>query len=83
MCDGLEVESQWSASEGSAWLRRFFEQCQFAAEVNSPRGSNFASVTSNSENLNSNSSFLLFLFLVLLFIATVFASLSRVRVELS
>ena len=24
MCDGLEVESQWSASEGSAWLRRFF-----------------------------------------------------------
>ena len=23
MCDGLEAESQWSASEGSAWLRRF------------------------------------------------------------
>ena len=77
------MESQWSASEGSAWLRRFFEQCQFAAEVNSPRGSIFARVTSNFENLNSNSFFLLFLFSVLLFISTVFASLSQVRVELS
>ena len=39
------MESQWSASEGSACATTFcFEQCQFAAEVNSTRGSNFASI---------------------------------------
>ena len=60
----------------------FFEQCQFAAKVDSPRGSNFASAQLTVKTL-SRTLLLFFIFLVLLFLAVVFAGLSQVRVEVS
>ena len=60
----------------------FFEQCQFAAEVDSPRGSNFASAQVTVKP-STQTLLLFFIFLVLLFLAFVFASLSQVRVEVS